>query len=302
MLSFLLAIFCVSLPALLPPQGPPVEVPHIRYFGFAMVDAGFDDPLDSEYKTNYLDEVAKFCNTAQLAAFDPAEDITARLDAAAAVGVFPILHVQTILFATSDTGTLELHADYAARWQSFVALNSLVARAEQLACIYPVDEPVWNGVSAGDLAAACSLIDQTLPETPILIIEAPPVVDQLIVPIEADWIGFDLYGTLDPNTDETYQALTRTLRSRKTRADQKIVVVMETQWLPQYGQWGVQPGDMAGVAVSYTRFARRNKDVVAIIGYLWPGGFDQPDQLGARHLPPEVIEVYGIIGRWISGK
>ncbi len=39
---------------------------HLKYFGYAAVDSSFDDPHNTEAKTNYLDEVADFANIAGL--------------------------------------------------------------------------------------------------------------------------------------------------------------------------------------------------------------------------------------------
>lgn len=52
------------------------------------------------------------------------------------------------------------------------------------------------------------------------------------------------------------------------------------------------PEDMLGVAQSYAALAAREPDVVGVLGYLWPGGLEGPEQLGARELPGDVRAFY----------
>ncbi len=47
---------------------------------------------------------------------------------------------------------------------------------------------------------------------------------------------------------------------------------------------------------------QRDPDVIGIIGYLWPGGFDDPKQKGARNLAKNVIDEHVRIGKVITGK
>ena len=47
---------------------PPSEV---RYFGFAVIDCGWDDPLDDEAKTNYVDEISGFANVGHAPILSP---------------------------------------------------------------------------------------------------------------------------------------------------------------------------------------------------------------------------------------
>ncbi len=291
--------------------GPAARAPEpVRrlHFGFVIVDAGHDDPHDAATTTNYIDEVAPFCDLADIAVFSPGEVIGPRIDAMNARGVEPIIHVQAVLFdsapdAGSPSGTrLFLRPDAEARWDTFVAANALTQRQGDLAAVYLADEPAWNGLADDQLASAAEWVQRDLPSVPSMLIEAPPTIGDLFVPASVDWIGFDHYAVLDPSTDPAWQADLARLRTRKTRPGQRIVIVMESQWLPIYGDAGVTPEMMGGVAANYFIAASRCPDAVAMLGYTWPGGFGQADQLGARDLPASVRSVYQAIGRRLTGR
>jgi hypothetical protein len=279
----------------------------IRYFGFALVDCGYDDPLDSEAKTNYVDELAGWANLAQLCATDPDENLGARLDAFAHAGVQAALFVEPLLFAahpdpTTPSGRrLTLRPDAAARWSRFVARNRAHLTPEHIAMLYVADEPVWNGLAAAPFEVALALLKGALPALPTFAVEAFPVVRQALAPAQLDWVGFDRYDRPDPAHDPTWQADYAALRARRTRPDQKIVIVANTEWRPAYAELGLQPKDLAAVAYSYWEVASGDPDVVALAGYLWPGGFDDPAQLGGRNLPASVRAVLREIGEKIVG-
>jgi len=57
----------------------PQQTHHIEYYGFALVDLGWDDPTDTDTKTNYVDEVGNFTNIAVVLAVNPNDDIRDRL-------------------------------------------------------------------------------------------------------------------------------------------------------------------------------------------------------------------------------
>ena len=132
-----------------------------------------------------------------------------------------------------------------------------------------------------------------------MLVEGWPAVDKLRVPPALDWIGFDRYGVIDPSTDEQWLADLETVRAARTRADQKIVLVADTQWLPMYGSAGVKPEDMAWIISRYYQLAATDPDVIALIGYVWPGGLDGAEQLGARSLPKNALDLFKEIGAQI---
>lgn len=279
--------------------------PDIAYFGFLIVDAFHDDPHDTEPKTNYADEVAGFTNIADIAVFSPQDNVAARIATMRSLGIKPILLVPTLLLdfipdQSSPTGIrYELRPDAQARFTQFVQQNALSDIRDDLAAVYIADEPAWNMMDPLDLDAAATIVRQALPGVPVAIVEAAPALPQLVVPQSIDWIGFDHYGVLDPAHDPLWQSELQTLRSKRSRPDQRVIIVMESQWRPEYDAAGLSAEIMASVARSYVAAARNCPETVAILGYTWPGGFDSPDQLGARNLPASVIATYRRLGRSI---
>lgn len=294
-------------PGLGRPQVISTSSQHLRHFGFALVDAGFDDPLDAEVKTNYSDEVASFSTMAHVAVVSPSDPLQARLGQLNGLGMKAVLDVSSLFFvvipdATTGSGSrLVLRADAYQRWQLFLFVNGTVVGTDTTAALYLADEPTWNGLPAADLQSVAGWVQASHPLVPSLVIEASAALDALVVPPEVDWLGFDRYGVLDPGSDPAYLADMATLRARLSSPQQRLVIVMETQWLSIYGTLGVSPSDMGGVAYNTWFYAENQPDVVALIGYLWPGGFDAPDQLGARELPTSVQDIYQQIGDVIGG-
>lgn len=284
--------------------------PGLRWFGYTAVDAGWDDPHDQLAKTCYLDEVAAFTNLAHLAVHGPDEAVERRLADMAGSGVGAALDVSTLFYERVDppleaTGSridLRLRPDCRERWRGFLRASRLAEHTAKLACLYLADEPVWNGISADELATQAALVKESLPTVPLLVIEAWPAIDRLVVPSQVDWIGFDRYGVPDPERDAGYREQFTRLKARRSRPDQRIAVVFEAQWLPAYGPAGYPPAAMGAVAASYHRLAANDPAVVALIGYLWPGGLDSKEQLGARQLPEEALREHRRIGRAITGK
>ena len=60
---------------------------------------------------------------------------------------------------------------------------------------------------------------------------------------------------------------------------------------------GIAPEDMDDVAGSAVALAASEPDTVAVLGYLWPGGVEGEQQLGARELPEEVRAFYESYGK-----
>lgn len=278
-----------------------------QYFGFAVVDCGHDDPHDTEVKTNYLNEVSGFSNVAQLCSHSPDENITERVAYANELGIKPILHVEGIFFqrltgssSPSSTERLTLRADASNRWNQFLGVNNSVLDANTVAAIYLVDEPAWNGLSLIDYENALAMIKSSLPSIPTMAIEAGNALDRLMVPADLDWIGFDNYDSVDPANDSVWLDQLARVSKARVRQEQKLVIVASTQWLPYYKtDAGIDPIDMGPIMQSYYQLAISHADVIALIGYLWPGGLDDPAQLGARDLPSETKAIIVELGKQI---
>ncbi len=284
-----------------PADIPPVSNKGLRYFGFAAIDTG---------RTSYVDEISGFANVGQMVVYSPDESLTKRIAAFDRSGVKAILHIEPILFergqATAPSGAKAclLRSDAEARWRRFVALNKDVLTPQHVAVVYVFDEPVWNGVSPADFTRALKMVKSALPDLPTAAIECWRVVNQVMVPTELDWIGWDRYDVPDPEHDKRWLADLKTVRTARTRPDQKIVIIANTHWKTYFKDAGVRPEDMGAPAASSYRVAASDPDVVALIGYLWPGGIDpaHPGELGARDLPENVRQTYRQIGRQIIQK
>jgi hypothetical protein len=217
-------------------------------------------------------------------------------------GLRALLHVEPILFthstdSSSPSGNrAALRPDAAERWAAFIALNGAVLSPDTVAAVYVIDEPAWHGLAPDDLDQALALIKSDLPDLPTATVEAYSIVDKTMAPPALDWVGFDRYGTADPATDEAWLADLAAVRAALTRPDQRILLIVETFWMPMFGNVGIEPEEMDIIAENYYRFAAAQPDVVGLIGYLWPGGLDGHDQLGARQLPENVRETYRAIG------
>ncbi len=280
----------------------------LQYFGYALVDCGFDDPTDTVDRRNYVTEVASFSNVAQMCVFDPSENILDRLQLMSKNNLKALLSIQAIFFVGSPDATqgsgmnFAIHPQYQARWEHFVSNNNLSQNISSIAAFYVADEPVWNGITFAELKIAADAIKASFASVPTAIIEAPDGIRNLQVPLSIDWIGFDRYAVAKPDIDPEYNRELALLKSKRSRSGQKILLVMDAQWLPFYGEAGYLPRRMKAVASRYYNLAKSDPDIVGIIGYLWPSGFDHPDQMGARHLPKKVIDEHVRIGKLITGK
>lgn len=279
-----------------------------KYFGYALVDCGFDDPLDLEVKNNYVTEVAAFSNIAQMCAYDPADNLVSRLKLMSDNGIQAILSVQGIFFegkpdATQGSGMkFTLYPNYLDRWNNFVHNNNLTQQVAHIAAFYIADEPNWNGISNAELQIAADAVKSTFPTLPIAMSEAATNISTLVVPNSVDWIGLVHYAIPSPDTNSTFKNELSLLKSKRTNSSQKIFLAMDAQWLPFYGAEGFSESYMASVATSYYNLASSDPDVIAIIGYTWAGGFDSPQQKGVRELPSNVLAEHMRIGKLITGK
>ena len=279
-----------------------------KYFGYALVDCGYDDPFDAVAKTNYVTEVAAFSNFGQMCVFAPSDNIVSRLNIMSQNGMQAMLSVQAIFFAgTPDasvgSGTrFTLRSDYQARWSTFIQTNKLNQHASQIAAFYVADEPGWSGIPYQQLRAAADAVKASFPTVPTAIVEAPAALATLQVPTSIDWIGFDHYAIPNPETDPVFQAELALLKSKRSLPTQKILLVMDAQWFPFYGDAGYPESYMSTIAISYYNIAQANPDVIGIVGYAWPGGLDASGQKGTRELPQNVTDEHKRIGKLITGK
>lgn len=288
---------------------PSINNDHIKYFGFTLVDTYWDDPTDSISKTNYSNEVHSFSNMADILVVSPSDYIVDRIDTMTKLNMKAVLHLNELFFeivgTSSPSGTeYKLRSDYQKRWDDFVSNNSLYSRQSKILTFYMGEEPTWNGISYTEFSTATDYVKNQFPNIPIMLIEAYPVIDSLQVPASVDWLGFDHYFIKDPTTDALFQQEWNTLREKKSTNDQKLVVIMDSHYIPwAHGDFGnIQLYEMKEVATNYYELALSEPSTIAIFGYYWPNSFEFPEAIGARGMPQNVLEEYIKIGKKVTGK
>lgn len=280
--------------------------PHLKYFGFTAIDCFYDDPLDASNITNYISEVDTFTNIAHMCVYDYTDNIVARTNLMNAHCVNPILHIQEIFFQIVDTHApsgvnYDLYPDFTARWSTFMTTNSSVLVPAKIGCFYIADEPFWNGITLSDMDTVCALLKNTFPTIPLLMVEAYATVNSMQVPKSMDWVGFDRYRTFDPQFDPAFLENLDTLKSRLSSPNQKIILIIDDQWFPEYLTFlGWSQDSMTDVVQNYYDLAASDPSVIGLIGYIWPGGLDGPTHHGVRNMSTPVINKNIEIGQLIK--
>ncbi len=307
-IAFLL-IICSSCQNIDSLPNSPSNSEHLKYFGFTLVDTFWDDPLDAEIKTNYLDEVASFSNIADLLVLQPTDNIIDRLSLMRTNKVKAVIHLSEIFFENVGIGgssgiVYNLRSDFKQRWDTFVETNNLTTNKSMIEVFYLGEEPTWNSISFTELKFASDYIKSTISEIPILLVEAYPVVSELQIPNSIDWVGFDHYFIKDPKNNTAFLNELSIVKSKLRNENQKLVLILDSHYIQEgHGDFaGISKNEMTNVATSYYELALSEKKVVALIGYTWPGGFDTNTALGARQLPQPVKDEYQRIGKEITGK
>ncbi|MGE0527047.1 MAG: hypothetical protein AB7G93_20960 [Bdellovibrionales bacterium] len=214
-----------------------------------------------------------------------------------------------IIYQQKSSGTAggsgqnyDLYPNYSARWKEFLDINQNVLTPEYVAAIYPCDEPTWIGIFFEELNPIVNLLKADLPSIPVALVEAYAAIASLKVPVGVDWLGMDRYGSPDVTKDADWLADYQVIKNKRTAQQQKMLLVMDAQWLPLYGEAGYPQSAMAEVNRRYYDLAVSDPDVLGIIGYVWTGGLDSPEHRDIRDLPPNVIDENKRIGKAITGK
>jgi hypothetical protein len=295
-------LFALSVSAILNAQTAPS---HLKYFGFAIIDCLYDDPIDGDTTTNYIAEVDSFSNIAQMCVYDYNDNIISRVNLMNSYCILPILHIQNMFYELVDNSApsgenFDLISNFTSNWNTFKSTNSSVLNITKIAAFYIADEPFWNGMTFQDLDTVCKLIKTDYPDIPIMLIEAYGALSILQVPTKVDWLGFDEYGIFNPDIDQTFLADLALLKSKRSTPDQDVFLVIDDQWLPLYGNAGFTPDTIRFMVQNYYNLAASDPDIIGLIGYLWPGGLDDPGQLGVRNMPQSVIDINVEIGQMIK--
>lgn len=279
---------------------------HLNYFGFTAIDCYYDDPLDASSITNYISEVDTFSNIAHMCVYDYTDNVVARINTMNSYCVNPILHIQDIFFQIVDTlapsgVNYDLYPNFTNRWTTFMTTNSSVIDPDKIGCFYIADEPFWNGISLSDMDTVTALLKNAFPTIPLLMVEAYMTVDSMQVPQAMDWIGFDRYGTFDPQFDSAFLDNLDTLKSKLSSPNQKIMLIIDDQWFPDYLTYlGWTQDTIADVVQNYYDLAVSDTSVIGLIGYIWPGGLDGPTHRGVRNMSSAVINKNVEIGQLIK--
>lgn len=266
---------------------------HLKYFGFAITDCG----------NNYTNQVDNFVNLIDMCPTD-LSSMESRVDDVILGNNKVLIHLQGLFINNIEDNSspsgfrYELFDDYDILFNEWAQNNSFI-NAEEVAAFDFADEPAWNQMDMAELALVAARIKQSFPDIPIMIIEAPDVIDQLEITDDIDWIGFDRYGTLDPKNDDAYLSRLELIKSKRTNSNQKLVLIMESQWLDFYTDAGFEENILIPMTKSYYELAKSEEDVVALISYLLPSGFDAPDQKGFFDLMPEIQNAIQEIGTGI---
>jgi hypothetical protein len=267
------------------------EPSHLKYFGFAITDCGFVDQLDA---------IDHFVNLVDVCLYD-FENIKNRIEENTAGNNSVIVHLHGIFLdyvndALSPTGIrYELQPDHEARFESWASNNSDLP-IDKIAAFTIADEPAWNRMDMGDLAKIAKLVKTRFPATPIMVIEGSESIDALMVTSDMDWLGFNRYGTLDPNNDNAYLEPMGRLKAKIQSPNQRIVLITETQWLSFYTDMGFAQSELIAINQSYYAYAKRDDKVIAMISYLLPGNFDEMGQKGFLDLDRNVQDEIKKIG------
>lgn len=281
---------------------------NLIHFGFTLVDVGWDDPTDVENKTNYIDEVSPFSNIADILVVSPDDDIQSRISTFESQGVKAMLHLNEIFFEEKSKGGSKsgviygLRSDYQVRWDTFLATNNILSISNKIACFYIGEEPSWNSISENEFTEACDYAKLTVPQVPILNVEAYFDVNNIYTPNSVDWVGFDHYFIPNPSTNSDFLNEITIVKSRM-KSHQKMMLILDSHYLKLFhGSAGIAKQDMDVIAREYYNIANMDTSVIGIVGYFWPSGFDIKGSIGSRNLPVNVRKEYSNIGKKITGK
>lgn len=282
---------------------------HIEYFGFTIVDTYWDDPTDSEVKTNYADEIHQFSNIADILVVNPNDNIVQRTQTFADLDLKTILHLNELFFELIDNNSpsqsnYDLRTDYQERWNEFKTINQSILNTNYVGTFYIGEEPTWNGITFLELDSVAQLLQAEFPSIPTMIIEAYPSLNNLQVPETIDWVGFDRYFVKKPNTNTEFQQDWNMLKAKLSDPSQRVMVILDSHYINwAHGDFGgIELNQMEQVANNYYELAKSDEKVIGMLGYFWPNGFDISESIGARGMPQNVKMEYERIGREITKK
>src|SRR3989338_5337523 len=164
------------------------------------------------------------------------------------------------------------------------------------------DEAWLRGYRNADIERAAARIKATFPNIPILYNEAYSTMDAkdptFTFPELVDWVSFDHY-IRDPRRNDLWMKYYELMKSKRSRPDQKIFIVMNAWWHPSNP---FSKEEMAMVAKNYYELAKADPDVIGINAWVWGGYEENRGWVGTRDLPQVVRDAHKAIGNEITGK
>jgi hypothetical protein len=289
-------IQALILLALLSPTATQAEG-NLRYFGYAGIECGWDDPQDDSAKTSYSDEVAGFTNL-NMACVDADPAVTAeRMQRVAENGATVLLNIQPALFR-AEGRDLHPQPEREVLWALVEQGVSASKVPLERIVLYVVDEPSLHGLTAADVSEAAQFLRGKWPDMRLMVVDARLENGPGPIPAELDYWGFFDYFHADPGADADYVAyLDRAAQA--LHPGQSLVLVMDAMHTPYHAETGLPAESMADIALAYERLALATPKVTALMAYAWAGGIDQGWELGVRDLPPTVRATHESIGRRI---
>ena len=129
-----------------------------------------------------------------------------------------------------------------------------------------------------------------MPSVKLLYVEAYAAVDNMEIPSSIDIVGFDHFFLKDPKNSTTYKNELNTLKSKRSNVTQKIMLIMDAHFILRFhGSVGIGKRDLEQIAAGYYQLANNDNEVVGILCYHWPSGFDTRFSDGSRNLPKNVL-------------
>jgi len=211
---------------------------------------------------NYTAATSDHANLIWIADF-PVENVTPRIEEAAALGMRSVVGVSPVFFSGSS-----LAPGYQTSWETFAA--GLAPYADDIAAFYPMDEPDIQGFDDTTLATAVAAIKATFPDIPVGVIYSPVSVGSGNHPglSSYDWVGIDCYSEGNYQCGGTpYEDAYYALRALLDKSRQRTFLV------PQAGL-PVGTPDSAADALAleidrYVALAHRDLLIVGIVPFIY---------------------------------
>src|SRR3989344_2187936 len=222
------------------------------------------------------------------------------IDRAAAAGLKGIINIQNQPFVDADWSRYmnTLLSDGVTTYKS--KIQSAYEEGKVLALSF-TDEAWLREYRNNAIKQAAQRVRDTFPNIPILYNEAYSTMDAkdpaFTFPTSVDWVSFDHY-IYDPRKNDAWMKYYELMKSKRSRPDQKIFIVMNAWWQPgnRFSQ-----EEMATVAKNYYELAKSDPDVIGINAWVWGGYEEDRGWVGTRDLPQVVRDAHKAIGNEITG-